>query len=513
MDEFISSDALEDFLVKDSIDEDWKEFGDFCNYMENDQSYDFNNDPLENFGSPNSDRSDPSTSSSVDSGYSCMDFDLNPSVKQETEEFEMMQMKPTEVKAPPEPVKQRAKLVPVKFENLKQRNGQRIQTKAIRLKPAQRQLAPFPVQESQNGQKQLGVYPAVANPSGFHSNRGVHQIENENQGSTQSSNQRRYPPLILTDEEKRLLKKEGINLPDHYPLTKVEERDLKRIRRKIRNKKSAQTSRKRKQDYIEALEDRVDACTNENQELKRKIDILQMENETLAAQMRKLQASLGNVNKRTTQAGTCLAVMLLSACLLVTPSLSPVNQKNQKFNESNSQENKIRSEDIQLGPRPPGKSRTLQYSADNSSQLGYCEIDDLVPMSPEERSTLSVSPPTLVPSPPNSQGKLAPRGNSPPDLGYRNVTHQVPQVVYRTVPPGIQRAGTRVINPVVRQVSQKPLIRLIPVSRNQNSTTLPTRVPVQKPGYHTVVTLNKGQGFIPMRSEFEPVPKKIRFDS
>ncbi|VVC30512.1 Hypothetical protein CINCED_3A004392 [Cinara cedri] len=131
-----------------------------------------------------------------------------------------------------------------------------------------------------------------------------------------------YPRLHLTNEEKKLMEKEGVKLPSHYPLTKHEERDLKRIRRKIRNKISAQDSRKRKKEYVDGLEERVKQCSDENSQLMKNVRALQTENERLKAALKRLQNAIAP-GGTTAQPATCLLVLMMSLALIAAPNLRP----------------------------------------------------------------------------------------------------------------------------------------------------------------------------------------------
>ncbi|XP_071273630.1 cyclic AMP-responsive element-binding protein 3-like protein 4 isoform X1 [Agelaius tricolor] len=113
------------------------------------------------------------------------------------------------------------------------------------------------------------------------------------------------PMLQLTEEEKRLLAQEGVTLPGALPLTQAEERLLKKVRRKIRNKQSAQDSRRRKKEYLDELESRAAACSALNQELRKKVQELETSNGSL---LRQLQALIKETSTKPAQTGTCVLV-------------------------------------------------------------------------------------------------------------------------------------------------------------------------------------------------------------
>uniref|UniRef100_A0A3B3RH28 cAMP responsive element binding protein 3 like 1 n=1 Tax=Paramormyrops kingsleyae TaxID=1676925 RepID=A0A3B3RH28_9TELE len=131
-------------------------------------------------------------------------------------------------------------------------------------------------------------------------------------------------PLMLTEEEKRTLIAEGYPVPNKLPLTKTEEKALKRVRRKIKNKISAQESRRKKKEYVECLEKKVETYTSENNELWKKVETLEGTNRSLLQQLQKLQSLVaGKVPQfckiASTQTGTCLMVRIAVIIILLPP--------------------------------------------------------------------------------------------------------------------------------------------------------------------------------------------------
>jgi len=149
-------------------------------------------------------------------------------------------------------------------------------------------------------------------PSNISTGSLASQLLSSTQRLTQS-----HGPLILTEEEKRTLIAEGYPVPSKLPLTKSEEKSLKKVRRKIKNKISAQESRRKKKEYVEKLEKKMDIYNKENIDLKRKVDSLENNNRSLLTQLKSLQTLLAGKIPKTTKAATtqtssCLMMLALS---------------------------------------------------------------------------------------------------------------------------------------------------------------------------------------------------------
>ncbi|CAN9514455.1 unnamed protein product [Ophioblennius macclurei] len=136
-----------------------------------------------------------------------------------------------------------------------------------------------------------------------------------------------YADLQLTEEEQKLLSQEGVSLPNNLPLTKAEERILKKVRRKIRNKQSAQDSRRRRKEYIDGLESRAAACSAQNRELQRTVEKLEKHNMSLLAQLQQLQSLIRKTVSKGAQTSTCLLIILVSLGLIILPSISPFSHR------------------------------------------------------------------------------------------------------------------------------------------------------------------------------------------
>lgn len=114
---------------------------------------------------------------------------------------------------------------------------------------------------------------------------------------------------ILTEEERRMMEAEGVKVPTEGPLTKKEERELKRLRRQIKNKYSAKDSRRKRKEYIEQLE-------QANTQLHSRVNKLGAQNDVLKGQLKHFHQMFRRVPKG--KAGAMKTSALLMMCLLIS---------------------------------------------------------------------------------------------------------------------------------------------------------------------------------------------------
>uniref|UniRef100_A0A8D1UQ28 BZIP domain-containing protein n=1 Tax=Sus scrofa TaxID=9823 RepID=A0A8D1UQ28_PIG len=201
--------------------------------------------------------------------------------------------------------------------------------------------------------------------------------------------------LILTEEEKRLLEKEGLTLPGTLPLTKMEEQVLRRVRRKIRNKKSAQESRRKKKVYVGSLESRVLKYSAQNLELQNKVQLLEEQNLSLLDQLRRLQSMVIQTANKASSSSTCILVLLFSFCLLFVPAMYSSDTRGSPPAEHGVLSRQLRalpSEDVPQRDLPALQSEVPQDSSTHELQApgNSCCLFHLMAWAPGAESPMKL---------------------------------------------------------------------------------------------------------------------------
>jgi hypothetical protein len=114
----------------------------------------------------------------------------------------------------------------------------------------------------------------------------------------------------LSPEDISLLRDEGYAIPDGA-LSKEQEKVLRQLRRKVKNKRLAASTRNKKKEYVLGLEERIEMCSTENKTLSRKVLSLENENRSLLQQLMDLRRSLG-------QPASLMVLALAFSCVLTS---------------------------------------------------------------------------------------------------------------------------------------------------------------------------------------------------